>query len=530
MGSLRAVATMLAGLLIFLGTSLMGQQPQAPTTDSAGVSAADVPESAPPSSGNSQVRIARLSELPQAKTAEVQLDRDTGNGFEDAVLNMPITQGTKLRTLRTNRALAEVEFEDLSTLHIVPDSEVEFTRLELLPSGVFATAVKMVRGEVYVKLQPDKGNSFALTFGPNKLLLAPSSHVRLTYGLDSAQVMVFAGEVQAVGPWGTQMARKGRTLRFDHASDRAPEIAKLTEPGAYDGWDRDQNGYHQGYGTYQNAAYSYGNNDLNNYGFYTSACGQTFWQPYLAGTQWSPFSVGYWVWYPQAGYTWVSPYPWGWLPFHSGGWQYCPNYGWGWQPGGPWLGLFNQPMAQGFGSRPPVAPRPPHPPRPPRPRPAETLTASGPAWERSIVAAHSERPSVSGWNSSGFLLRRDSAGLGVPRGMVTAGQLGHLSHEVQQSGSVVVRAERLQVGYAAYVPNGSSASSYSRAFARGAVPRSSSGEGAGARSAPSSGSVVRSAPSVGASSAPVVSSGAGASRVSSSSGSSGSSGGSRTSK
>ena len=55
-------------------------------------------------SANSRVRIVRLSTVE----GTVQIDRATGQGFEKAFLNMPITQGVKLRT--TADGLAEFEF------------------------------------------------------------------------------------------------------------------------------------------------------------------------------------------------------------------------------------------------------------------------------------------------------------------------------------------------------------------------------------------------------------------------------------
>ena len=46
------------------------------------------------------------------------------------------------------------------------------------------------------------------------------------------------------------------------------------------------------------------------------------WQPYLVGAGWDPFMNGAWMWYPGAGYTWVSAYPWGWTPYRYGSWTY----------------------------------------------------------------------------------------------------------------------------------------------------------------------------------------------------------------
>ena len=67
-----------------------------------------------PSFADSQARIVRLSQVD----GDVQIDRNTGQGYEKAFINLPITQGTKLRAGQDARA--EIEFEDGSTLRITP--------------------------------------------------------------------------------------------------------------------------------------------------------------------------------------------------------------------------------------------------------------------------------------------------------------------------------------------------------------------------------------------------------------------------
>jgi len=56
---------------------------------------------------------------------------------------MPIVE--KIR-LRTDDGVAEVEFEDNSTLRLAPDSEVEFQQLERLATGATASSVHLLRG------------------------------------------------------------------------------------------------------------------------------------------------------------------------------------------------------------------------------------------------------------------------------------------------------------------------------------------------------------------------------------------------
>ena len=65
---------------------------------------------------DSQVRVVRLSEVQ----GDVKVDRNLGQGYEKAFLNLPITQGVKLQTKNDGRA--EVEFEDGSVVRLTPNS------------------------------------------------------------------------------------------------------------------------------------------------------------------------------------------------------------------------------------------------------------------------------------------------------------------------------------------------------------------------------------------------------------------------
>ena len=92
-----------------------------------------------PALADSQARIVRLSDVQ----GTVQIDKNTGMGFENAFLNLPITQGTQLKT--GDRARAEIEFEDGSTLRLTPNTMVEFSTLGLSDSGKHISVVNSCR-------------------------------------------------------------------------------------------------------------------------------------------------------------------------------------------------------------------------------------------------------------------------------------------------------------------------------------------------------------------------------------------------
>lgn len=349
----------------------------------------------------SKVRIVRLSEVKGA----VEVDRNIGRGFEPAMTNLPIVEKSRIVT---GTGVAEVEFEDNSTLRLAPDSMVEFPQLERMATGATASSVVVLKGTAYVSLVKGQSNSFNLLFGQQKIELPPASHVRLQLKGNEAELAVLDGAVRINDPSGTMDVPRKKTVKFQLLEQEQPKVTKDIAPDTFDTWDKNSSAYHARTASLMavaSAPYAYGINDMSYYGSFMDAggCG-SMWRPYFASAAWDPYSNGAWAYYQGAGYSWVSPYPWGWTPYHYGSWSFCDGTGWGWQPGGGWNGLNN--MAYGAASpnggqmrRLPVAPV-----RPPR--------ANEPT-----IAAVNLRPLVRSdlASANSFVFRKDSAGFGIPR-------------------------------------------------------------------------------------------------------------------
>ena len=344
-----------------------------------------------PALADSQARIVRLSQVDGA----VQVDRNTGQGFEKAFLNLPITEGTKVKTGGEGRA--EIEFEDGSTLRVTPDTVVEFPELSLRDSGARVSTVNVVQGMAYVNFTATKSDEFTLHFGREKLGLNKASHLRIEVGDTDATVAMFSGEAQVEGPSGTVEIGKKQSATFDFANKDQYTLAKNVEEDPFDQWDKEQDKYHQRYSASNSySPYAYGASDLSYYGNFFDVPGYgRCWQPYFIGTGWDPFMNGAWYWYPGFGYTWVSGYPWGWMPYRYGSWAFVPAYGWVWQPGTTWAAWRSIPTVVN-------APQRFTPPRPPA-SPGQTVAVNrGPA------------SGVPGRLSNRMMIRNDSAGLGIP--------------------------------------------------------------------------------------------------------------------
>jgi hypothetical protein len=408
----------------------------------------------------SGVRIVRISEVHGV----VQMDRTVSHGYEAVMLNMPVTQGARLKT---DAGAAEVEFEDNSSLRLIPNTEIEFTQLGRTVDGSTTSAVHVVKGTVFVSMAPSKGNGFSLLSGFETVSLNPLSHVEFHAGSPQDALMVLKGTAVATVNGNATTVPQKKTLLFDGSG--SPQMVSRIEKSPYDEWDKSAVAYHArsfNSPVMRNAGYLgsgmgspvYGLNDLGYYGSFSDAggCGN-LWRPYFASANWDPYGNGMWALYQGAGYSWVSPYPWGWMPYHSGNWVNCGGAGWGWQPGGNFVGLENavMPLRPTKG---PVRVGPPH-------RPPVGLT--------SLVLVNEKPLTKSTLDNRVMVFRNDSAGLGVPR--EAFGKLNHVSVQAQRSGTVTRSFGSTAGGAAGRASNGSVSGSASRGTTAGMSMASSTG-------------------------------------------------------
>src|ERR1022692_2036515 len=209
-------------------------------------------------SGESKARIVRLSEVQ----GTVQLDRAAGDGFDKAFINLPVIEGSRLKTGKNGRA--EVEFEDGSALRLAPESEVDFTHLALGDDGQKFSTVQLVSGTVYADLYSKRygkekaGDQFQLNFARESVSVPEAAHFRVELdGTSNATLAVFKGKVSATSPSGpfevaekhsaTISLAKEDVANNDLANNEPAEakkdtfaIARNYDDDPSDAWDRQQ--------------------------------------------------------------------------------------------------------------------------------------------------------------------------------------------------------------------------------------------------------------------------------------------------
>jgi hypothetical protein len=321
--------------------------------------------SALPAFAASGVRIVRLS-LAQG---DVQIDRNSGDGWEQAINNMPVIGGARLYAADGSRA--ELEFEDGSSVRLVGPAQISLTQLSTSAAGTPVNVIQVDSGVVYFdarlrnhddfRILAPTGESFAIT---------QPSRLRLKVDQQVASLSVTEGQAVAQNAGANNAEiRSGQTYNYILGQPESAARQEQVPVQPEDAWNQqreEQNDSAPAQNSGGDDANVAGAADLSNYGTYSDIPGYgVAWQPNDVGPDWDPFGYGAWSYYPDWGWTFVSGYPWGWAPFYYGNWCYIGGRGWWWRPGhggphGPWGGGWHpQPRWTGAPGHNFSAPHPP---------------------------------------------------------------------------------------------------------------------------------------------------------------------------
>src|SRR5258708_3179168 len=121
---------------------------------------------------DSHARIVRISHVQ----GEVRLD--SGHGYENATMNIPITEGNWLET--RSDSWAEVQLEDGSTIRMAPETQIVFSQLARFSSGGTATTIDLDQGEAEFKIAKRDDSEFRVTVKTKTIVLDASGLFRVT--------------------------------------------------------------------------------------------------------------------------------------------------------------------------------------------------------------------------------------------------------------------------------------------------------------------------------------------------------------
>jgi hypothetical protein len=286
-----------------------------------------------------QIRAVRLSNV----VGSVQIMNGAETQFSQAYPNMPLMQGSTLKTGEDGRA--EIQFEDGSVVRLTPNTSAVMAVLGRNSDGNTNTEVDLLTGLSYVEMKGTANQRFVVHFGANEVISPAPVKFRVSLDANPTEFAVLDGSAHLTnGTAYSVEVRANETVRFDATDSSRYFLAQGIDGDSWDQWniDRDQAMSQMAMQETHDAVVGNANpgdpawSDLDYYGdWYASGSGGSVWVPNGAGAGWDPYGSGYWGYYGGgAGYVWISGYPWGWLPYHCGSWSYYNSFGWGWAPGG----------------------------------------------------------------------------------------------------------------------------------------------------------------------------------------------------
>lgn len=278
-------------------------------------------------------RVGRVSRLD----GDAAMRQPGSTQWTDADSNSPVFEGDEFFT--SDRSRLELQFGGGRYVRLGGDTDVVVAKLD-----TDAVRLEIPVGSLIVSLRHFSG-------GDEFEINAPSAAVTIkdegTYRIDvtdegDTRVSVHEGRAEVSTPDRTVRVDEGETASMPYGD---PSLVDLVAWTGYDSFDSWSTGLDQDYARYEsqnrgsgNVASSlyrsdiYGLAELALYGgWINDASFGSCWIPRV-GSGWSPYSNGYWQYYPGYGYTFVSNDVWGWAPFHYGRWAYLNGYGWAWMP------------------------------------------------------------------------------------------------------------------------------------------------------------------------------------------------------
>ena len=276
---------------------------------------------------------ARLSYI----TGNTYVQRASDFGFEEAVVNMPITEGDRLGTADGR---AEVYLGKKNYVRLDNNTKIDF--LNLPKRGYDLSRMRIWSGNAYFRLNfLEKEKNIEIHTSDISIYILEKGLYRIDVRENKeTEIFVFEGLVEAAGEEGSVLI--GSEKRMGVSNGRfisQPSHFYAVAEDSFDRWSEDRDSQ-----VIKRVANRYLSDDLEDfedelamYGdwVYLSPYGWV-WAPRGLDQTWRPYFYGQWTWLPLASWTWIPYEPWGWAPFHYGRWHWGIGLGWYWIPTSFW--------------------------------------------------------------------------------------------------------------------------------------------------------------------------------------------------
>jgi hypothetical protein len=276
--------------------------------------------------------VARLSFID----GNVYIQRAIEIDYEEALLNMPVTEGDRMGTTLGRAEIYMGRGKYLRLDHhtkidflSLPDFEKDLTRIQLWRGNILLSIFSLKK-EKAIEIHTEDASLYILEAGL----------YRIDVKEEETEILVFRGLLEAAGESGSILVRE--SMRIEALNGRflgRPESFVAAAEDSFDRWSEGRD-----YEVRKRMARSYLPAELEDFEYELALYGKwayvfpygNVWIPGGIVTDWRPYWHGRWMWTNVCGWIWLPYEPWGWATFHYGRWHWSAGFGWYWIPTTVW--------------------------------------------------------------------------------------------------------------------------------------------------------------------------------------------------
>jgi len=276
---------------------------------------------------------ARLSYV----TGKIYVQRAADLGYEEGVVNMPVSEGDRLGT---TDGRAEIYVSKKNYLRLDHNTKVDF--LNLPKRGYDLTKIRVWSGNILFNINfLEKEKNIEIHTSDVSIYVLDRGLYRIDVRENrETEIFVFDGLIEAAGEEGSVLIKNEQRVEIKDGHFTSRPTHFYADAGdSFDRWSEYRDSQIN-----KRVARRYLPEELEDFEYELATYGSWVylrpyghvWIPYGLTPGWRPYYYGRWLWYPLCGWCWLPYEPWGWSTFHYGRWHWSVGLGWYWIPASYW--------------------------------------------------------------------------------------------------------------------------------------------------------------------------------------------------
>jgi hypothetical protein len=268
---------------------------------------------------------------------DIYVQRSTDLGFEEGVVNMPISEGDRMGT---TDGRAEIYLGNGNYVRLDNETKIDFMTLPDKTSALIR--IRVWAGHIYFRVSGlEEEKNIEIHTPDVSIYVLDNGLYRIDVRQGSeTEIFVYEGMLEAAGEEDSILINNEQRVEVATGSFTSqPTRFYAVAEDSFDRWSENRDSQIR-----KRMAKAYLPEELEDYEYELSTYGEwvympaygNVWVPGGIDPYWRPYHNGRWTWLSRCGWTWIPYETWGWCTYHYGRWHWRYGLGWYWIPTTIW--------------------------------------------------------------------------------------------------------------------------------------------------------------------------------------------------